>query len=105
MTFTAGDRRAVRAQGCVEPVGQEKYPDVDVRREMPEDRPVRAPLAHAAAARLVVVGSHGHGGFAGMVSGSTSQALIQHAPVPDARRTPRPAQVTGAASLRGRVDT
>jgi len=33
-------------------------------------------------AQLIVVGSRGHGGIAGMMLGSTSQALIYHAPCP-----------------------
>lgn len=46
------------------------------------DRPVRALLTHAADAQLLVVGSRGRGGFSGMLLGSTSQALIYHAPCP-----------------------
>jgi nucleotide-binding universal stress UspA family protein len=61
---------------------QEKYPDVTVRQVVTRDRPVRCLLEHAADAQLVVVGSRGHGGFAGMLLGSTSQALIYHAPCP-----------------------
>ena len=61
---------------------QEKYPDVLVRRIVTRDRPVRALLEQAAEAQLLVVGSRGHGGFAGMLLGSTSQALIYHATCP-----------------------
>lgn len=61
---------------------QEKYPDVTVRRVVTRDRPVRCLLEHAAQAQLLVVGSRGHGGFTGMLVGSTSQALIQHGPCP-----------------------
>ncbi|GAA1331519.1 universal stress protein [Saccharothrix algeriensis] len=61
---------------------QEKYPDVRVHRAVVHDRPVRALLALAERARLLVVGSHGRGGFTGMLLGSTSQALVRHAPCP-----------------------
>ncbi|MFF3567735.1 universal stress protein [Nocardia jiangxiensis] len=54
----------------------EQYPDVSVRRIMVQDRPVRALLEQAESAQLVVVGSHGRGGFAGMLLGATSNALV-----------------------------
>ncbi|MFF0146612.1 nucleotide-binding universal stress UspA family protein [Amycolatopsis sulphurea] len=58
---------------------QEKYPDVPVERKLVRDRPRHILLDESARARLVVVGSRGRGGFTGMLLGSTSQALIQHA--------------------------
>jgi nucleotide-binding universal stress UspA family protein len=61
---------------------QEKYPDVEVRRVVTRDRPVRCLLNHAVDAQLLVVGSRGRGGFSGMLLGSTSQALMYHAPCP-----------------------
>ena len=61
---------------------QEKYPDVVVHRIVTRDRPVSALLERSADARLLVVGSRGRGGFAGMLLGSTSQALIYHATCP-----------------------
>jgi nucleotide-binding universal stress UspA family protein len=61
---------------------QEKYPEVVVRRVVSRDRPVRCLLGHAESAQLLVVGSRGHGGFSGMLTGSTSQALIYHTPCP-----------------------
>jgi nucleotide-binding universal stress UspA family protein len=61
---------------------QEKYPDVTVRRVVSQDRPARCLLDQAAGARLLVVGSRGRGGFTGMLVGSTSQALVYHAPCP-----------------------
>lgn len=61
---------------------QEKYPDVTVRRVVDRNTPVRSLLENAVAAQLLVVGSRGHGGFAGMLLGSTSQALIHHATCP-----------------------
>ncbi|WP_020658890.1 universal stress protein [Amycolatopsis benzoatilytica] len=61
---------------------QEKYPDVEVQRRLVRDRPRHALLDESDRAQLVVVGSHGRGGFAGMLLGSTSQAMIHHASCP-----------------------
>ncbi|WP_158839360.1 universal stress protein [Saccharothrix deserti] len=60
----------------------EKYPDVAVERIVVRDRPVRALLDASRDAQLLVVGSHGRGGFTGMLLGSTSQALVHHATCP-----------------------
>ncbi|WP_433684631.1 universal stress protein [Nocardia sp. CA-119907] len=60
----------------------EKYPDVRVQRVVVEDRPAKRLLATADHAQLIVVGSHGHGGFAGMTLGSTSQAVLHAADCP-----------------------
>jgi nucleotide-binding universal stress UspA family protein len=61
---------------------QEKYPDVTVRRVVTGGRPARCLLDQAEGAQLLVVGSRGRGGFAGMLLGSTSRTLIHHAPCP-----------------------
>lgn len=61
---------------------RERYPDVQVRRIVVANRPVRSLLDTSADAQQVVVGSHGRGGFAGMLLGSTSNALIHTAECP-----------------------
>jgi nucleotide-binding universal stress UspA family protein len=61
---------------------QERYPDVTVHRVLEFERPVRHLLDQAESAQLVVVGSHGRGGFAGMLLGSVSTAIAQEARVP-----------------------
>lgn len=53
-----------------------------VRREVVRDRPRDELLERSRSAQLLVVGSRGRGGFRGMLLGSTSQALIQHAACP-----------------------
>ncbi|HTK61145.1 MAG TPA: universal stress protein [Pseudonocardia sp.] len=67
----------------------EKYPDVIVRREVVKGRPGRILLEHSAGARLLVVGARGRGGAAGLLLGSTSQALIHRAECPVAVIRPR----------------
>lgn len=61
---------------------KDKYPDVEVEQIITRDRPVRALADASEDAQLLVVGSHGRGGFRGMLLGSTSRALLQEAPCP-----------------------
>ena len=59
-----------------------QYPEVVVKKTITRDRPVRALASAAQDAQLLVTGSHGRGGFKGMLLGSTSRALLQEAPCP-----------------------
>lgn len=59
-----------------------RYPGVTVQPDVAMDGPARTLLEHARTAQLVVVGTRGRGGFRGLLLGSTSQALIHHAPCP-----------------------
>ncbi|MGV1007452.1 MAG: universal stress protein [Dermatophilaceae bacterium] len=52
---------------------------VDVVTTVAEGRPAGVLLAAAADADLLVVGSRGHGAFAGMLLGSVSQHCVQNA--------------------------
>ncbi|MBB3036768.1 universal stress protein [Hoyosella altamirensis] len=58
------------------------YPDVPVSRAVVRDSPLPHLIAHSRQADLIVAGSHGRGGFTGMLLGSTSAALIEHAHCP-----------------------
>ncbi|MGK8512730.1 universal stress protein [Nocardia asiatica] len=60
----------------------EQHPDVPVHRIVVCDHPARALLHEADNALLVVVGSHGRGGFTGMLLGSTSNALLHSVQCP-----------------------
>ena len=60
----------------------ERYPDVDVQRVVTCDKPAHQILEQARKAQLVVVGSHGRGGFTGMLLGSVSSKVVHSAHIP-----------------------
>ncbi|WP_052077949.1 universal stress protein [Rhodococcoides fascians] len=81
-----------------------RHPTVSVRTVVVKDRPVQALLDHAQGAQLLVIGSHGRGGYGEMMLGSTSRSLLAraHCPVtvvPSPGR--RLARITGSGYLDG----
>ncbi|MFI9407067.1 universal stress protein [Nocardia sp. NPDC052316] len=61
---------------------QEKYPDVTVTRKVYRAEPTEQLAEWSNTAQLIVVGSRGRGGFTGLLLGSTSHFLVQHAHCP-----------------------
>ena len=61
---------------------QERYPDVHVNRRLVCDTPAHWLSQDAQRAQLVVLGSHGRGGFGGVRLGSVSTAVPQMTTVP-----------------------
>ena len=59
-----------------------KDPAVDIRTVVEEGSPAKVLIERSKEADLLVVGSRGHGGFAGMLLGSVSQHLVAHAECP-----------------------
>jgi len=58
------------------------HPELKIREQILEGVPARALIRAADQAGILVVGSRGHGGFAGLKLGSVSHALIHAAPCP-----------------------
>ncbi|GIF18840.1 nucleotide-binding universal stress UspA family protein [Actinoplanes tereljensis] len=71
----------ILAETVAEVVGTAAQP-VDVRIKVAHGPAAQVLLEAAAGAELLVVGSRGHGAFAGMLLGSVSQHCTQHAPCP-----------------------
>jgi nucleotide-binding universal stress UspA family protein len=59
-----------------------RKPAVDVRNSTHQGNPAKVLIELSGSADLLVVGSRGHGGFAGMLLGSVSQHLVAHAACP-----------------------
>ncbi|MCW7942987.1 universal stress protein UspA [Streptomyces hygroscopicus] len=58
------------------------YPDVELHHELLSGHPVKVLAEESAHALGLVVGTRGHGGFAGMLLGSVSQGVLRYARCP-----------------------
>jgi nucleotide-binding universal stress UspA family protein len=81
------DREAVRivTQSELEQtlaLWRQKYPDVNVTAGVVTGNPANALVAASDGADLIVVGTRGHGGFAGLLLGSVGLHLLHHAECP-----------------------
>jgi nucleotide-binding universal stress UspA family protein len=74
---------------------------VSVERLVVQGAPARVLVEAAEQADLLVVGSRGHGGFAGLLLGSVSQQCAHHAPCPVVIIRPRRDAQTSAAETAG----
>jgi len=59
---------------------REAHPQLRVRAHTAAGTPLQALMRQAATARMLVVGTHGHVGGTGMLTGSISRALVASAP-------------------------
>ncbi|MEU1702083.1 universal stress protein [Streptomyces pseudogriseolus] len=84
---SSGDEEALEARAredltpCVEET-LGAHPSADVRTEVRYGTPASVLLRAARDASLLVVGSRGLGGFAGLLLGSVAQHCVQHAACP-----------------------
>ena len=56
--------------------------DIEIEKTIAEGSPAQVLVDAAQGADLLVVGTRGHGGFAGLLLGSVSQQIAHHAPCP-----------------------
>lgn len=59
-----------------------RKPEVDVTTSIESGNPAKVLIELSGGADLLVVGSRGHGGFAGMLLGSVSQHVVAHSACP-----------------------
>ena len=72
--------RAVLDHAVAEVLGEAT--DIEIEKSICEGSPAQVLVDAAQGADLLVVGTRGHGGFAGLLLGSVSQQIAHHAPCP-----------------------
>ncbi len=84
MTLVDTEVAAYAGKALTEAVAQEAGPDcqVTVRERVERGNTAQVLLTAAQGAELLVLGSRGHGGFAGALLGSVGQHCVQHSPCP-----------------------
>jgi nucleotide-binding universal stress UspA family protein len=90
-----GDIKELRdaAETALEDTLRESIPETDtveIERRVVQGRAAAALVDESRGADLLVVGSRGHGGFAGLLLGSVSQQCAHHAACPVVIVHPRP---------------
>lgn len=60
----------------------ERYPDIEIRREIVQAPPVTAILQTGEQAEMIVLGNRGRGGFSRLLLGSVSHGVLQALPCP-----------------------
>ncbi|MFE5977579.1 universal stress protein [Streptomyces sp. NPDC056460] len=79
-------------------------PELPVERRLVRGRPGPVLLAESADAQLLVMGARGRGGFAGLLLGSVSQAMLHHAECPVAVVREGTVEREGTAERQGTVE-
>jgi nucleotide-binding universal stress UspA family protein len=90
-----GDIKELRdaAETALDDTLRESIPETDtveIERRVVQGRAAAALVNESRGADLLVVGSRGHGGFAGLLLGSVSQQCAHHAACPVVIVHPRP---------------
>ena len=71
----------ILTETVAEILGRQDHP-VPIRTRVVQGHPAQVLLEAATGAQLLIVGSRGHGTFAGTLLGSISRRCVQHAPCP-----------------------
>ncbi|MCW2876398.1 MAG: universal stress protein family [Sphaerisporangium sp.] len=86
MQFAEGDSmQAITEKTLAETAAEVAGPEgqaAKIRTRVVQGHPAQVLMDAAAGAQMLVVGSRGHGTFAGILLGSISQHCVQHAPCP-----------------------